>query len=41
MTFDDPKLPTVRPVITHFFYMDKAGPTKVKHWYGSAGPTVF
>ena len=41
MTFDDPKLPTVRPVMTHFFYMDQADPTKVKHWYGSVGPTGF
>src|SRR6201996_357673 len=41
MTFDDPKLPTVRPVMTHFFYMDKADPTKVKHWYGSVWPTGF
>jgi hypothetical protein len=41
MTFDDPKLPQVKPTMTHFFYMDQADPTKVKHWYGSVGPTGF
>ena len=29
MTFDDRKLATVKPVMTHFFYMDEADPTKV------------
>ena len=41
MTFDDPKLPAVKPTMTHFFYMDQADPTKVKHWYGAVGPTGF
>jgi hypothetical protein len=41
MKFDDPKLPTVNPTMTHFFYMDKTDPTKVKHWYGAVGPTGF
>jgi cyclohexyl-isocyanide hydratase len=41
MKFDDPKLPAVKPTMTHFFYMDKADPTKVKHWYGAVGPTGF
>jgi hypothetical protein len=41
MTFDDPKLPQVKPTMTHFFYMDGANPAKVKHWYGSVGPTGF
>ena len=41
MTFDDPKLPTVKPTMTHFFYMDEADPTKVKRWFGSVGPTGF
>ena len=41
MKFDDPKLPTVKPTMTHFFYMDEKDPTKVKHWYGSVGPTGF
>jgi hypothetical protein len=41
MKFDDPKLPTVKPTIPHFFYMDKADPPKVKHWYGSVGPIGF
>src|SRR5215468_4828906 len=39
MTPDDPKKPTVRPVMTHFFYMDERDPTKVKSWIGSVGPT--
>jgi hypothetical protein len=41
MTFDDPTLPAVKPTMTHFFYMDQADPTKVKHWYGAVGPTGF
>jgi hypothetical protein len=27
--------------MTHFFYMDKADPTKVSHWYGAVGPVSF
>jgi hypothetical protein len=41
MTFDDPSLPSVRPVMTHFFYMDEKDPTKVSQWFGSVGPTGF
>ena len=41
MKFDDPSLMTVQPTMTHFFYMDKADLTKVKHWIGSVGPTAF
>jgi hypothetical protein len=41
MTPDDPKKPTVRPVMTHFFYMDARDPEKVRSWIGSVGPTAF
>jgi hypothetical protein len=41
MTFDDPGQKTVKPVMTHFFYMDKADPSKVGRWIGSVGPTGF
>lgn len=41
MTFDDPGLATVKPVMTHFFYMDDKDPSKVRSWVGSVGPTAF
>lgn len=41
MTPDDPAQPTVRPVMTHFFYMDDGDPAKVRAWIGSVGPTDF
>ena len=41
MTPDDPTSPVVTPVMTHFFYMDDADPTKVRAWYGSVGPFAF
>jgi hypothetical protein len=41
MTFDDPSQSPVRPVMTHFFYMDEAEPDKVAKWFGSVGPTGF
>jgi hypothetical protein len=41
MTFDDRSMETVRPVMTHFFYMDEADPSKVRSWIGSVGPTGF
>jgi hypothetical protein len=41
MKFDDPSMKAVRPTMTHFFYMDKADPSKVSHWVGSVGPTGF
>ena len=41
MTPDDKNRPPVRPVMTHFFYMDDADPTKVRHWIGSVGPVAF
>jgi hypothetical protein len=33
--------PVAHPTMTHFFYMDDADPTKVKHWYGAVGPVSF
>jgi hypothetical protein len=41
MTPDDTSNPVVKPVMTHFFYMDEADPTKVRHWFGSVGPIQF
>jgi hypothetical protein len=41
MTPDDGSRPAVHPTMTHFFYMDEADPTKVKHWYGAVGPVQF
>jgi hypothetical protein len=41
MAFDDPTLNSVRPTMTHFFYMDKNNLSKVSHWVGSVGPTSF
>jgi len=41
MTPDDGSKPVVRPVMTHFLYMDEADHTKVRHWYGSVGPLSF
>ena len=41
MTPDDTAKPAVKPVMTHFFYMDEADPTKVRHWIGSVGPVRF
>ncbi len=41
MTPDDTSRPSVRPVMTHFFYMDETDPSKVRSWVGSVGPTQF
>ncbi len=41
MTFDGPVIASVRPTMTHFFYMDEAAPTNVKRRIGSVGPTGF
>jgi len=41
MKFDDPGIETVKPVMTHFFYMDDKDPSKVSRWFGSVGPTGF
>jgi hypothetical protein len=38
---DDSGQPTVKPVMTHFFYMDEADPSKVRSWIGSVGPVQF
>jgi hypothetical protein len=37
MTPDDKSKPPAHPTMTHFFYMDKADPSKVSHWYGAVG----
>lgn len=41
MTPDDRSKPVVKPVMTHFFYMDEADPIKVRAWFGSVGPIAF
>jgi hypothetical protein len=41
MTPNDPTQKSVRPAMTHFFYMDETDPSKVAHWYGSVGPVQF
>jgi len=41
MTFDDPAIASVKPTMTHFFYMDEKDPGKVARWVGSVGPTGF
>src|ERR1700723_1227039 len=41
MTFDDHSKPAVKPMMTHFFYMDEADPTKVRAWIGSVGPAAL
>jgi hypothetical protein len=41
MTPDDRGKPVVKPVMTHFFYMDEADPTKVRHWFRAVGPVGF
>ena len=41
MTPDAAGAAIVHPVMTHFFYMDDADPTRVRAWYGSVGPTEF
>jgi hypothetical protein len=33
--------PTVKPAMTHFFYMDEKDPSKVARWFGSVGPVAF
>jgi len=40
-TFDEPSKESVTPVMTHFFYMNKADPSKVSHWIGAVGPAEF
>ena len=41
MTPDDRSKGTVRPVMTHFLYMDETNPCKVRSWIGSVGPVAF
>jgi hypothetical protein len=41
MTPDDKSKPVVKPVMTHFFYMDEDDPTKVSSWFGAVGPIQF
>jgi hypothetical protein len=41
MTPDDKSRPVVKPVMTHFFYMDEDDPTKVRSWFGAVGPIQF
>ena len=38
---DDRSKPVVKPVMTHFFYMDEADATKVRAWFGSVVPIAF
>ena len=38
---DDASKPTVKPVMSHFFYMDEKDSTKVRHWVGAVGPVQF
>ena len=38
---DDRTQLIVKPVMTHFFYMDETDPTKVRSWIGSVGPVQF
>ena len=41
MTPDDSSKKPVKPSMAHFFYMDKADPSKVSRWVGAVGPTAF
>lgn len=41
MTPDDRSKPVVKPVMTHFFYMDEKDASKVRSWIGSVGPAQF
>jgi hypothetical protein len=41
MTPDDKSKPVVKPVMTHFFYMDENDSNKVRSWFGSVGPVQF
>jgi hypothetical protein len=41
MTFDDVTKPVVKPMMTHFFYMDDKDQTKVRAWIGAVGPAAL
>lgn len=38
---DDSSKPTVKPRMSHFFYMDEADPSKVRSWIGAVGPAAL
>ena len=38
---NDKSQPTVKPAMTHFFYMDEKDYTKVRRWVGAVGPVAF
>jgi hypothetical protein len=38
---DDKDKPTVKPMMSHFFYMDESDPSKVRSWIGAVGPVQF
>jgi len=38
---DDRSKPTVKPRMSHFFYMDEANPSKVRSWIGAVGPAAL
>ena len=38
---NDSSKPIVKPVMSHFLYMDEKDPTKVRHWIGAVGPVQF
>ena len=38
---DDGSKPIVKPVMSHFFYMDEKDSNKVRHWIGAVGPIQF
>jgi hypothetical protein len=37
----DKSKPVVKPIMTHFLYMDREDPTKVSQWFGSFGAHSF
>lgn len=41
MTPNDRSQKVVKPVMTHFFYMDGPDFTQVRSWIGSVGPVAF
>jgi hypothetical protein len=41
MTPDDKSKLVLKPVMTHFFYMDEKDQSKVRRWFGAVGPIQF
>jgi hypothetical protein len=41
MTPGDKSKLVVKPLMTHFFYMDSKGPSKARRWSGAVGPIQF